>query len=57
MERGCSASMDVVAARAGVTKRTLYYHFASKDDLIASQQSDLGSEWILPLAALLLTTH
>jgi hypothetical protein len=29
-----SASMDAIAARAGVTKRTLYYHFASKDDLI-----------------------
>jgi len=31
-----SASMDAIAARAGVTKRTLYYHFASKDDLIAA---------------------
>jgi len=31
-----SASMDAIAARAGVTKRTLYYHFSSKDDLIAA---------------------
>lgn len=31
-----SASMDAIAAKAGVTKRTLYYHFPSKDDLIAS---------------------
>lgn len=31
-----SVSMDDVAARAGVTKRTLYYHFRSKDDLIAA---------------------
>src|SRR6516165_2092073 len=31
-----SASMDAIAARAGVTKRTLYYHFPSKDDLIAA---------------------
>jgi len=30
------ASMDAIAARAGVTKRTLYYHFDSKDDLIAA---------------------
>jgi AcrR family transcriptional regulator len=30
------ASMDAIAARAGVTKRTLYYHFPSKDDLIAA---------------------
>lgn len=31
-----AVSMDAVAARAGVTKRTLYYHFRSKDDLIAA---------------------
>lgn len=29
-------SVDAVAAKAGVTKRTLYYHFDSKDDLIAA---------------------
>ena len=29
-------SMDAVAAKAGLTKRTLYYHFTSKDDLIAA---------------------
>ena len=31
-----SASMDAIAAKAGVTKRTIYYHFPSKDDLIAA---------------------
>lgn len=31
-----AVSMDAVAARAGVTKRTLYYHFRSKDDLVAA---------------------
>lgn len=31
-----SVGVDEVAARAGVTKRTLYYHFRSKDDLIAA---------------------
>jgi len=31
-----SASMDAIAVKAGVTKRTLYYHFRSKDDLIAA---------------------
>ena len=30
------ASVDPITARAGVTKRTLYYHFPSKDDLIAA---------------------
>ncbi len=29
-----SVSVDAIAERAGVTKRTLYYHFDSKDDLI-----------------------
>lgn len=31
-----SVSVDAIAERAGVTKRTLYYHFDSKDDLIAA---------------------
>jgi len=31
-----SASMDAIAAKACVTKRTIYYHFLSKDDLIAA---------------------
>ncbi|MEJ6782119.1 TetR/AcrR family transcriptional regulator [Aminobacter sp. Piv2-1] len=29
-------SVDAVAEKAGLTKRTLYYHFTSKDDLIAA---------------------
>jgi AcrR family transcriptional regulator len=29
-------SMDAIAAAAGVTKRTLYYHFDSKDTLVAA---------------------
>lgn len=31
-----AVSVDAVALEAGVTKRTLYYHFRSKDDLIAA---------------------
>ncbi|OYU88242.1 MAG: TetR family transcriptional regulator [Bradyrhizobiaceae bacterium PARB1] len=31
-----SVSVDAVAQKAGVTKRTLYYHFKSKDDLITA---------------------
>lgn len=31
-----SVSVDAVAEKAGVTKRTLYYHFDSKDDLVAA---------------------
>jgi AcrR family transcriptional regulator len=29
-------SMDDIAARAGITKRALYQHFPSKDDLMAA---------------------
>jgi AcrR family transcriptional regulator len=31
-----AVSVDAVAAKAGVTKRTLYYHFTSKDELVAA---------------------
>ncbi len=31
-----AVSVDAVAAKAGLTKRTIYYHFRSKDDLIAA---------------------
>jgi len=31
-----SASMDAIAEKAGVTKKTLYYHFTSKDELVAA---------------------
>jgi AcrR family transcriptional regulator len=31
-----AVSVDAVAEKAGVTKRTLYYHFDSKDDLITT---------------------
>lgn len=31
-----SVSVDAVAEKAGVTKRTLYYHFKSKDELVAA---------------------
>ena len=42
------ASMDEIAASAGVTKRTLYYHFASKDTLLAEV---LEAQHALALAA------
>ena len=29
-----AVSVDAIAAKAGITKKTLYYHFRSKDDLI-----------------------
>ncbi len=34
-----ATSVDAIAEKAGVTKRTFYYHFQSKDDLIAEYLS------------------
>ncbi|CAL79643.1 putative transcriptional regulator, TetR family [Bradyrhizobium sp. ORS 278] len=31
-----AVSVDAVAEKAGITKKTLYYHFRSKDDLVAA---------------------
>jgi AcrR family transcriptional regulator len=31
-----ASSVDAIAERAGVTKRTIYYHFRSKDELITA---------------------
>ena len=31
-----SVSVDAISERAGVTKRSFYYHFESKDELIAA---------------------
>lgn len=31
-----AASVDAVAEKAGITKKTLYYHFRSKDELVAA---------------------
>lgn len=38
-----AVSVDAVAEKAKVTKRTLYYHFRSKDDLIAAARSGTGA--------------
>jgi AcrR family transcriptional regulator len=41
---GAGASMDDIAARAGVSKPTLYQHFASKDELVLSVSMRLMRE-------------
>jgi AcrR family transcriptional regulator len=45
------ASMDEIASRAGVSKATLYQHFASKDELIVSVSLRLMRESELAFAA------
>ena len=58
-----AASMDDVATAAGLTKRTVYYHFPTKDDLIVAYLGrwrsrihatlEAGSDHDDPLAGLL----
>jgi AcrR family transcriptional regulator len=44
-----STGVDAIAARAGVTKRTLYQHFGSKDRLVAEALSERNRRAILAL--------
>ena len=37
--------VDAIAARTGVTKRTLYQHFPGKDALVAEALADRSAEW------------
>jgi AcrR family transcriptional regulator len=41
---GFDASMDTIAARAGVSKVTVYNHFGRKEDLFTAVISQLGDE-------------
>ncbi|HET9849856.1 MAG TPA: helix-turn-helix domain-containing protein, partial [Candidatus Dormibacteraeota bacterium] len=41
--------VDAIAARAGVTKRTLYQHFGSKDRLVAEALNDRNRRALLGL--------
>jgi AcrR family transcriptional regulator len=50
--RGITATgVDAIAAKAGVTKRTLYQHFGSKDRLVAEALSDRSRRALLNLEA------
>jgi AcrR family transcriptional regulator len=44
-----STGVDAIAARAGVTKRTLYQHFGSKDRLVAEALNDRDRRALLGL--------
>jgi AcrR family transcriptional regulator len=48
-----AGGMDQIAERACVTKRTLYYHFRSKDDLIAAYMSELNGATLARLRAMM----
>lgn len=40
-----ATGVDAVAGRAGVTKMTLYSHFASKDDLVVAYLEERNRRW------------
>ena len=51
-ERGITGTgVDAIAAAAGVTKRTLYQHFGSKDRLVAEALSDRSRRALVNLEA------
>lgn len=51
LERGYeSASMDVIAAAAGVSKQTIYNHFRSKDELFKAIITDMTTTLMAPLS-------
>ena len=51
-EHGITATgVDAIAARAGVTKRTLYQHFGSKDRLVTEALNDRSRRALLNLEA------
>jgi AcrR family transcriptional regulator len=52
-ERGYEAvSLEDVADRLDVTKGSLYYYFASKDELVTAAIETLGNEWTARLEGL-----
>lgn len=52
-ERGYEAvNLDDVAERLDVTKGSLYYYFASKDELAAAAIETLGTDWTARLESL-----
>lgn len=46
LRAGYGASMDLVAAEAGVSKQTVYNHFASKDALFRATMAALRDEFL-----------
>lgn len=51
LEEGYRASVDRIAARAGVAKQTLYNHFATKDDLLGEVARNCAEATLVHLQA------
>jgi TetR/AcrR family transcriptional repressor of mexJK operon len=51
LREGYAASMDAIAAAAGVSKQTVYNHFQSKNELFQAVVADYANEMTEPLSA------
>lgn len=49
LREGYGASMDLVAAEAGVSKQTVYHHFGSKEELFRTVVEALSEEFLTVL--------
>lgn len=45
-----AATLDAIAAEAGISRRTFFHYFKSKDDILISMQSGLGKQLAAELA-------
>lgn len=49
--RGYEATtLDAIAAEAGISRRTFFHYFKSKDDILLSMQTGLGDRLVMALA-------
>ncbi|WP_170926402.1 TetR/AcrR family transcriptional regulator [Devosia lucknowensis] len=46
-----ATTIDAVAAAAGISRRTFFHYFKSKDDILLSQQAGMGEQLIAALSA------
>lgn len=46
-----ATTIDAIAAAAGISRRTFFHYFKTKDDILLSQQAGVGEQLIAALAA------
>lgn len=46
-----ATTLDMIAADAGISRRTFFHYFKSKDDILLSQQAGLGEQLVDAIAA------
>src|SRR5690606_13120876 len=46
-----ATTLDAIAASAGISRRTFFHYFKSKDDILLSQQAGFGDQLVTALAS------